>query len=401
MKILTFSTLFPNRELPGHGIFVETRLKHLVAGGEVQARVLAPVPWFPFEHARFGRYASFARTPAEEIRSGIPVMHPRYPILPKIGMNITPFLLTKAMKPVIQRLIDGGEDFDLIDAHYFYPDGVAAVMLAEHFNKPVVITARGSDITLIPRYRQPRKLILWAARQADAVITVCQALKDEMIRLGVDADRITTLRNGVDLELFQPVDRDAVRGRLDMHGFTLLSVGNLIPLKGHDLVIEALRQLPGTRLFIAGKGPERQALEEQARALGLADRVRFLGALPQAELRNYYGAADALVLASSREGWANVLLESMACGTPVVASRVWGTPEVVASPDAGALMEARSADGVAQAIRRLQENYPLRDATRRYAERFSWDETTAGQVRLFGDILHRRSSVPGPFAEAA
>lgn len=401
MNILTFSTLFPNREKPGHGIFVETRLRHLVAGGQVQARMMAPVPWFPFEHARFGQYASFARIPRDDIRSGIQVDHPRYPVLPKIGMNIAPYLLAKAAKPAIQHLIDEGGDFDLIDAHYFYPDGVAAVMLAKHFNKPVVVTARGSDITLIPRYPRPRKMILRAAKQADAVITVCQALKDEMVRLGVDSKRITTLRNGVALDLFRPVERDMMRRQLGLHGFTLLSVGNLIPLKGHDLVIDALRRLPGVRLLIAGKGPERQALEAQAQALQVADRVRFLGALPQEELRNYYGAADALVLASSREGWANVLLEAMACGTPVIASRVWGTPEVVASPEAGVLMETRSAEGVAQAVRQLRTAYPDRSATRRYAEGFSWDETTAGQVRLFREILDRKVSAGGSFAEAA
>ena len=401
MRILTFTTLYPNREKPGHGIFVETRLRHLVMSGQVEARVMAPVPWFPFEHSGFGQYASYARVPHAETRLGIAVDHPRYPVVPKIGMNIAPYLLAKAARPAVQRMIDAGHDFDLIDAHYFYPDGVAAVMLAKQFNKPVVVTARGSDITFFPQYPRPRDRILWAAKEADAVITVCQALKDEMVRLGVPATRITTLRNGVDLDLFAPVERDAVRRRLGIEGFTLLSVGNLIPLKGHDLVIEALHALPGVRLLIAGKGAEREALEARARALRVADRVRFLGTLPQSELRNYYGAADALVLASSREGWANVLLESMACGTPVVASRVWGTPEVVASPDAGLLMETRCADGIARAVRQLHQNYPDRARTRRYAEGFSWDETTAGQIRLFNEVLRRRASASRSLAEAA
>ncbi len=389
MKILTFSTLFPNRARSGHGIFVETRLQHLVAAGKVEARVVAPVPWFPFGHARFGQYASFARAPSEEMRAGVSVLHPRYPVIPKIGMNVAPLLLASAVKPLIRRIIDEGYDFDLIDAHYFYPDGVAAAMLAKQFNKPLVITARGSDITVLPRYRRPKDLILRAARQASGIITVCQALKDELVRLGVDPERVTTLRNGVDLGLFQPVDRAGVRKQLDIEGFTLLSVGNLIPLKGHDLVINALPQLPDVRLLVAGRGPERQTLETLARTLRVADRVRFLGVLPQAELRNFYGAADALVLASSSEGWANVLLESMACGTPVVASRVWGTPEVVASPDAGVLMGERSVQGVVRAVKQMRTAYPDRAATRRYAEQFSWDETTAGQMRLFRSIIEK------------
>ncbi|QAU35401.1 glycosyltransferase family 4 protein [Janthinobacterium sp. 17J80-10] len=387
MKLLTFSTLFPNAEKPSHGIFVETRLRYLLASGKVQSRVIAPVPWFPSTHPRFGRYAGYAKVPTEETRSGIQVHHPRYALLPKVGMNLAPLLLAQSVKPAMRRMIESGYDFDLIDAHYFYPDGVAAVMLGKHFNKPVVITARGTDINLIPQHAIPRKQILWAARHAQGMITVCNALKEEMAGLGIDAAKVTPLRNGVDLERFQPVDRASVRASLGMRGFTLLSVGLLEPRKAHDLIISALPKLEDTELLIAGSGPERARLEALAQQLNVAERVKFLGALPQTELRNYYGAADAMVLASSREGWANVLLESMACGTPVVASNVWGTPEVVAAPEAGVLMAERTPQGVADAVRRLRANYPSHAATRAYAEKFSWDDTTEGQLRLFDKIL--------------
>ena len=385
MKILTFSTLFPNSEKPGHGIFVETRLRHLVASGRVESRVVAPIPWFPSTNPRFGNYARFAKAPRHEVRHGIAVAHPRYPVLPKVGMSIAPFLLAQAVKPAIGRLIDEGFDFDLIDAHYFYPDGVAAAMLARHFNKPLVITARGSDITLFPGYALPRRQILWAARRADAVITVCNALRDEVVAMGIDADRVVSLRNGVDLQLFRPTERAA------NPMFTLLAVGHLVPVKAQDLIIGALTLLPDVRLVLAGDGPDRAKLENLARELKVSDRVSFLGAVPQAQLRAHYGAADALVLSSSREGWANVLLEAMACGTPVVASRVYGTPEVVAAPEAGVLMRERSYQGVADAVNTLRANYPDRAATRRYAERFSWDDTTAGQIRLFDEVLARRA----------
>jgi glycosyltransferase involved in cell wall biosynthesis len=387
MKILTFSTLFPNSEKPGHGIFVETRLRHLVASGRVESRVVAPVPWFPLTHERFGNYAKMAKAPREEIRHGIPVAHPRYPVLPKVGMNVAPVFLAQAVKPAIGRMIDEGFDFDLIDAHYFYPDGVAAAMLGRYFNKPVVITARGSDITLFPGYRLPRRMILWAAHQAAGIITVCNALRDEMISLGVDPARVVSLRNGVDLQLFRPTERAPDQP------FTLVTVGHLVPVKAQELIVGALPLLPGVRLVVAGDGPNRGMLEELARTLGVSDRVTFLGAVPQAQLRAHYGAADAMVLASSREGWANVLLESMACGTPVVASRVWGTPEVVAAPEAGVLMDERSPQGVADAVNALRAHYPDRGATRRYAERFSWDDTTAGQLALFESILAEREGV--------
>lgn len=387
MKLLTFSSLFPNSVKPGHGIFVETRLRYLLASGRASSRVVAPVPWFPFKHPRFGSYASFAKVALQEQRNGIDVSHPRYLVIPKVGMGLAPRMMANAAKPVIGRMIDEGYDFDLIDAHYFYPDGVAAAMLARHFNKPLVITARGSDISLIPHYPGPRKMILWAASQAKGIITVCNALRDELVQLGADSNKITPLRNGVDLERFQIINRDAARNRLGLGRFTLIAVGHLVPVKGHTLILDAMRLMPDVELLIAGDGPERSNLEALAQTNGVTDRVRFLGAVPQTELRDYYGAADAMVLASSREGWANVLLESMACGTPVVASRVWGTPEVVAAPDAGRLMEERTPQGLADAVRALRETYPDRAATRRYAEGFSWDDTTEGQLKLFSRVL--------------
>jgi teichuronic acid biosynthesis glycosyltransferase TuaC len=381
MKILTFSTLFPNSIRPGHGIFVETRLRHLLASGQVEARVVAPVPWFPLH------YSESRPVPRSETRNGVEVQHPRYLTLPKIGMNIAPGLLAAGARASVARLLDEGYDFDLIDAHYFYPDGVAAALLGKYFNKPVVITARGSDITQLPGFPLPRRMIKWAAQRAAGVITVCHALRDEVIALGVDPARVTSLRNGVDLQLFQPVERDAVRARLGLAHFTMLAVGHLVPVKAQQVAVAALADLPDVRLLIAGTGPQREMLERLARDLGVSDRLTMLGALPQAQLRDYYGAADALVLPSEREGWANVLLEAMACGTPVIASRVWGTPEVVAAPEAGRLMDERTPAGLACAVRALRANYPDRAATRRYAERFSWDDTTAGQLALFRTVL--------------
>ena len=387
MKLLTFSTLFPNQQQPNHGIFVETRLRKLVASGEVTSRVVAPVPWFPSTDPRFGKYALYAAVPAHEQRNGLEVIHPRYLTLPKIGMTVAPMLLAQGAKGAIGSLIDSGYDFDAIDAHYFYPDGVAAALLGRYFNKPVVITARGSDVNVFPAYRTARRMIQWSAGRAAGIITVSQSLKDRLIGLGVVPATITPLRNGVDLERFNPLDRDEVRARLGLSGYTLISVGHLIELKGHHLIIQALAKLPDVVLLIAGNGPDRAKLEALAQRLGVAERVRFLGALPQPELQQYFNAADLMVLASSREGWANVLLESMACGTPVVASAVGGSPEVVAAPEAGLLMSHYSSDGVVEAVQRLRDRNPDRAAVRRYAEGFGWDFTTRGQIDLFQKII--------------
>ena len=393
LRLLTFTTLYPNAANPSHGIFVETRLRHLLASGEIESRVIAPVPWFPFRSARFGAYAVYAAAPRNEERHGIPVTHPRFLRIPKIGMTTAPFTLAHAAVGAARRMIASGYDFDVIDAHYFFPDGVAAIILGRVLGKPVVITARGTDVNLIPDYSLPRRMILHASRQCAAIITVCAALKDALVALGADGSKITTLRNGVDLDLFHPEDRAMAQSSFGVTRFALASVGHLVARKGHDLVIGALPALPDTELFIAGAGPETNRLHALARKLGVSDRVRLLGALPQDRLRTLYTAVDASVLASSREGWANVLLESMACGTPVVASNVWGTPEVVAAPEAGLLMDDRSSAGIAEAVHRLRESPPAREATRRYAERFSWRDTTRGQIELFSRVLTESCAV--------
>jgi teichuronic acid biosynthesis glycosyltransferase TuaC len=342
MRLLTFSTLYPSSVRPSHGIFVETRLRHLLASGSVQSVVMAPVPWVPLSHQGVGHYRAFARTPRQERLHDIEVLHPRYPLLPKVGMSTAPFLLAAGCARSLHKVLERGYEFDVIDAHYFYPAGVAAMLLGRHFGKPVVITARGSDINLIAQYTIPRKFIIWAARRAAAVAAVSQALKYSLEQLGVDAAKVCVLRNGVDADAFRPLDRDVERARLGIDGRLLISVGNLVELKGNELAIRSLKSLPDASLFLIGDGPDRRRLESIARETGVGERVRFIGTVAQKDLPRYYSAADALVLASSREGWPNVLLEAMACGTPVVAARVGGTPEVVRSPVAGVLFEPRT-----------------------------------------------------------
>jgi glycosyltransferase involved in cell wall biosynthesis len=212
-------------------------------------------------------------------------------------------------------------------------------------------------------------------------------LKDQLNKLGVDEENVHVILHGVDLDQFHPPgDREVLRQRLRLNRPTLLSVGNLIESKGHHIVIEALANLPDMELLIAGRGEQESKLNRLALARGVADRVRFLGFLGPHELRDVFGAADVLVLMSSREGIPNVLMESMACGTPVIATNVGGVAEVVTRDEAGILCSERSPAALVAAVRSLLAAYPERSATRRVAERFRWDDTIRQHVKLMHDV---------------
>jgi glycosyltransferase involved in cell wall biosynthesis len=386
IRLLVFTSLYPNAAQPRHGVFVEERLRKLVDTGRVVATVVAPVPWFPFKGRMFGAYAKFAAVPVYEERYGMRILHPRYPVIPKLGMNIAPRLMERALLPALRKLMTYELEFDLLDAHYFYPDGVAAARLGAALGKPVVITARGSDVMWIPRHARPREQIQWAADRAAVIVTVSQALKDKLRTLGVHAEKIAVLRNGVDLYRFLPLDRGAIREGLGLRGTVWLTVGNLVELKGVHLAIAALAQVQDATLLIVGDGPERAHLQQLADRLEVATRVRFLGTVAHDGLATYYNAADALLHPSSREGMPNVVLEALACGTPVVAAPFAGVAELISAPEAGEIASERSAVGIAEAWRRLSNRAPERRATRQFAGQFGWDSVVAAQCDLYSRV---------------
>ncbi len=373
-----------------HGIFVENRLCKLREKfSEIESAVIAPVPWLPSFVKGVGGYEKFKGVSEEEVRNGIKIYHPKYIVIPKIGMLLTPFFLAFTLVMTIRRLEKKGMIFDLIDGHYFYPDGVAIAVANIFIKIPFVCTSRGTDINLIPKDYFPRKLIQYVFSKSKHMMAVCQALKDEMVAIGADEQKVTVLRNGVDVEKFKFIDENAqkkLKEKYELIGKVILSVGGLVERKGHHLIIKAITEIEDVTLIIIGDGPDLRILKRLVTDLELEERVLFTGALQQEALIEYYGLADLMVLASSREGWANVLLESMSCGTPVVATKVWGTPEVVTSIDAGILVE-RNIEGIRDGIVDVLNAPKTRITTRLHAEKFTWDSTSDGQFKIFQKII--------------
>jgi len=394
IRILTFTSLFPNTQMPNFCVFVKYRMQAFADLPGREVRVVAPVPWFP-RLPGGGRWARWARVPCEEEQGGLRVAHPRYPLIPKISMHIHWLSLLVAALPVARRL-RREFPFDLIDGHFVYPDGLAAVALGRMLGVPVVLSARGSDVNEFSRYSTIRPLVQLALRSADGLIAVCGALRDRMVELGTAPHRVAVVPNGVDAEVFAPVDREEARHRLGLprRGKIVVSVGSLIERKGQHVLVEAFGRLgdaePSARLYIVGAGSFRPVVEAKIRELGLSDQVVLVGERPNGELRYWYSAADCSCLASSREGWANVIMESLACGTPVVATNVWGAPEILTTPEVGFLCRRDPADLSEKLVAALRRRWDRRFIRAHVAGR-SWAQVAQEVDGVFRRVLGRCS----------
>jgi len=345
MKILTFSTLFPNSKQPNNAIFVKHRMATVHSFSDADLKVVAPVPYFPNLPGHFfNKWRVFAGIPLNENINELDVYHPRYILTPKVGMTLYGyFMFLGAVRQVAR--IQKEFPFDLIDAHYIYPDGVAAILLGKVFRKPVVLSARGTDINLYPKFKTIRPLIRWALKNADHTIAVCESLKEIMVSLGINRNKVSVISNGIDPDIFKPIEKSDARKKLALNQEEkiLISVGALIERKGMHILIDALAEINrGEQLafttYIIGKGEQKDNLQKAIDLHGLQDKVKLLGEVNNSDLPNWYNAADLFFLGSSREGWPNVVSESLACGTPVVATNVNGTPEILCSEEYGILV---------------------------------------------------------------
>jgi glycosyltransferase involved in cell wall biosynthesis len=385
MRVLSFTSLFPNASQPLLGIFIQQRVAHFAKRSGNLLKVVAPVPYVPAslpEALRLGRKT----VPRQEEIAGVEVHHPRYPLIPKVSMPFHGLAMFAATLPLVRRL-HKDVVFDCVDAHYVYPDGFAGVLLAECLGIPAVVSARGTDMNLFPSFLLIRPMIRWTLKRAAGTIGVCRALRDAMVELGASAVDSEVIGNGIDLERFSPIERQEARLRLGIptDALVIVSVGALIPRKGYHLLVSAFAEIkpryPNLRLYIIGEGESRSELTALIGKKKINDRVFLIGSKPNCELKYWYSAANVSCLTSSREGWANVLLESMACGTPVVATRVWGSPEVIASAKLGILVD-QTKESIAQGLEQSLERAWDYGTLVQYARSRSWD-VVAEEVESF------------------
>jgi teichuronic acid biosynthesis glycosyltransferase TuaC len=385
LRILTFTALYPNKINPLQGIFIHQRVKHLARRLGNSVEVIAPVPYFPF-WLPVPRWRQFSQIPRQEEIDGLRIHHPRYPLLPGISMPAHGMLMYLASLTLARRL-HREKTFDCIDAHFVYPDGFAAVRLGKHLSLPVVVSARGTDINLYSSFRLIRQMLRWTLTNASGAIAVSADLKNKMIALGIPKAKIQVISNGVDTGRFHQLDAKTARKQLQLTKEHLIAVyfGSLIESKGHHLLIAAVAKLaarfPKLRLYVLGEGVYRAKLEELVREKQLQDKVLLLGNRPNEELSLWFNAADMSCLMSSREGWPNVVSEALACGTPVLASRTGGVPEIITSPDLGILVE-QDVDSVAAGLEQaLTKSWNREEISRRSRLR-SWD-AVAAEVEAF------------------
>lgn len=391
MNVLVFTSLYPNNVWPQHGVFVKERMTTFARIEGCSVKVVAPVPYFP--PIKMSHRSRFSQIMRREVIEGLEVYHPRYFMVPKVSMAFHGLLMFLSALPCVKKL-QRDFAFDIIDAHYVYPDGLAAVLLGNFFRKPVVVSARGSDINLFAKFPLIRGFLQYTLNRTDRIVAVCQALKEAMIQLRIPEEKITVIPNGVDIKKFHPFSKEEARRKLQLplNKRILLSVGGLIPRKGFDLLIKALKLLfeewheRDLYLVIVGEGSSRRALEQLIDALGLREHVYLAGAIPHQELYFWYSAADLFCLASSREGWPNVVLEALASGTPVVATDIWGIPEIICSDTLGILTKRSERDLAAGIAVALQKSWRS-EAIVQYAREQTWERVASSVLDTFQTVL--------------
>lgn len=392
-KLLVFSSLFPSKVRPNAGVFIRERMFRV--GQKLPIVVVSPVPWFPFQGVIRYWKPHFRQQPDKlEVQQGVQVFFPRFFSIPGLFKSWDGFFMALGSLPTLIKL---KHEFNMVDAHFAYPDGYAATLLGKWFKVPVTITLRGTEVPLA-KMQGRRVRMLKAISSATRIFSVADSLKQHVVGLGADADKIRVVGNGVDITKFYPLEKRTQRHALKLpeNAKVLISVGGLVERKGFHRVIEILpvlvKQYPELIYLVVGgesaEGNIKAQLLEQVEELNLEKHVRFLGALSSEELKKPLSSADVFVLATANEGWANVFLEAMACGLPVITTDVGGNSEVVSKSILGSIVPFGDKEALANALSQALQKQWDNKAIIQYAKENTWDSRVEILVNELQNIVN-------------
>lgn len=401
MKVLVLSHLYPYALQPAFGVFVHDQVKEL--SRRCDAVVVSPTPWVPPGINRLNtRWRLYATKPQRTDWEGLRVCYPRYLNLPgEHGFPLSAFSYGWALGGLLGRLKHHFA-FDLIHAHTICPDGFAAARLARRTGTPVVCTIHGSDVNVYPnRTRLTRMVTQRAIQSVDRIVTVSEALKANTLALGTPRREIWVVPNGVDTGIFHAMDQQRARAQLGLaqEARILLFASRLVADKGlsHLLVAlqEVLRHDERCLLAVLGAGPYRQRLEREIAELGLHNHVIIAGQRPHAEIATWMSASDLLVQPSLDEGSPLPVYEALACGRPVIASRVGGIPEMITADDYGLLVPPADPDSLAAAL--LSGLRKKWDANRisKYGQQYTWGRVADQLMQVYRNTLAEEAPSDG------
>jgi teichuronic acid biosynthesis glycosyltransferase TuaC len=382
LRVLAITKIFPNAVEPLSAPF--NRQQFAALAKRCSLDVMATIPWFPGASLVKGSSAGrLAEVPDEEVIDGITVTHPRTLFVPRLAHATWGPLYAASIARAVMRYRGR---VDIVLGSWAYPDGFAAVLAARMLGVPCVVKLHGSDINQIAKLPGPRKLLAWALPRAARVVAVSRALADETVALGVPREKIAIVMNGVDASLFHPRDRASARVALGLDEKPLaVYVGNLKADKGVFDLVAAWERLgiPDARLAIIGGGPAKDELAAAIarlngeRGTAKVDRVMLLGPRPLAEIPSWMAAADVVTLPSHAEGTPNVVLEALASGRRVVATRVGGIPDLITRGELGALVPPRDPDALSRALALALRTPYLPATVASLGARGGWDASAA------------------------
>ncbi|MCK9991073.1 MAG: teichuronic acid biosynthesis glycosyltransferase TuaC [Rugosibacter sp.] len=394
LKILMLTRLFPSRAFPAFGTFCMERAKALAVHADV--RVMVPTPYYPNWLPGKEDWKKWTRVERQgTVEGNIHVTYPRYASLPGTATWLQGVTMARCARHDLEANYADWRP-DVIDGHFAFPDGYAAVQLGRSIGVPVVVTCHGSDLRQYPEIPVAGAMTRWTLRHADRVISVSSDLMRRSIELGCAPEKAVFLTNGVDPAKFSVRAQSECRAQLSLPLDRKIGVyvGFLIDRKDQSLILRALVELRSQGksvplIVLVGDGPNRQRLENEVAALELQNDVILTGQRRHDEVAIWMGAADWLLLSSSSEGWATVYFEAMACGRPVLTSNVSSAKDAISQPAYGSVVEPRTAAAFAAAMQAAAQTNYDENVIRRYAEQNSWQKWADNAMRLFASRVKK------------